>query len=76
MIKENLKAASILVLVLLVILISLQNAALVELNFLWWSFQMNRILLILLVFAIGFLIGHLVSSLSDRRKKAKGQRFS
>lgn len=76
MIKENLKAASILVLVLLVILISLQNAALVELNFLWWSFQMNRILLILLVFAIGFLIGHLVSSLSHRRKKAKGQRFS
>lgn len=72
--KEKLKTALILVMALLFVLVTLQNAALVELKILWWSFQMSQIALILLVFGIGFLIGHMVSSLNRRRKKAKNQR--
>jgi len=66
---QSLKATPVLILVALVVLFSIQNAKLVEVNFLFWSFQMSRIILILIVFGIGLLAGYLFAGHSRRKKR-------
>ena len=56
------KLATVLILVALVVLFILQNVAIVQINFLLWSIQMSRSLLMLLVLAIGIAIGWLLHS--------------
>ncbi len=51
-----------LILVILVVLFTLQNTEVVALRFLWWEFAMSRILMFLLVFAVGLLTGFLLGS--------------
>jgi len=67
--KRHSKATLIIILVGLVLLFSLQNARLVEVNFLFWSFQMSRIFLILIVFGFGFLAGFFAADYNKRKKK-------
>ncbi len=54
----------ILVLILVGItgLFILQNLAVVEIQFLFWSFSLPRAILLLIILAIGFLTGWLVKS--------------
>jgi len=66
---KNLKHILILVIILMLILLSVQNAEFVTIKFLFWSFATSRIVMILLLFAIGFLAGHLVANLNQMRKK-------
>ena len=47
----------ILVLVGLAVIFTIQNTAVVEITFLFWSIQMSRSLLILFLLAIGILLG-------------------
>jgi len=56
----NVKIISILVLVALVILFIIQNVSVMEINFLFWSLQMSRALLIFFLIAIGIVIGWLL----------------
>ena len=58
----NVKITSILVLVALVVLFVIQNITVVEINFLFWSLQMSRALLIFFLLAIGIVIGWLLHS--------------
>jgi len=51
-----------LTLVVLVVLFTLQNTEVVALRFLWWEFAMSRILMFLLIFAVGLLTGFLLGS--------------
>jgi len=51
-----------LILVILVVLFTLQNTEVVALRFLWWEFAMSRVLMFLLVFAVGLLTGFLLGS--------------
>ena len=44
--------------VLVVVVIALQNSDTVTVRFLFWSLEMSRIFLILLVFVIGFFAGY------------------
>lgn len=46
---------------ILVVIFSLQNAEVTEVNFLFWKMSMSRVLVILGSFAIGVLVGILVS---------------
>ena len=64
---KNLKTFITIVLISLVVLFAVQNAAVVEIQFLLWSFSMPRALLVTLLLAIGIIIGMLVSS--HMRKK-------
>lgn len=50
----------------LVALFTLQNTEVVELRFLWWQFAMSRVLMFLLIFAIGLLAGLLLGSRRPR----------
>ena len=53
----------------LVALFAVQNAAAVDLQFIAWHFSMPRALLVLVLLAVGFLLGITVSSLSSLKSK-------
>lgn len=58
----NYKLVLILILAGLVVLFIIQNVAVVEIQFLFWSVQMSRSLLMFLLLAIGVIIGWFLHS--------------
>ena len=64
----NLKLIFTLVLLLLVVLFSIQNFAVVEIKFLLWSFEMSRALLYFLIFAVGLISGWMVNNYMKYKK--------
>lgn len=63
------KTIAIVALLLLVAIISIQNAAVVELKLFIWNFSISRILLILLCLIIGMILGYLLSFRKPSTKK-------
>jgi uncharacterized integral membrane protein len=61
----------ILILFLLVVIFTAQNNAVVEINFLFWSFKMSRALIIFFSMVIGIVIGFSLRILSKSKKKSK-----
>jgi uncharacterized integral membrane protein len=59
---------TILVLVFLILLIIVQNLDIVNLNFLFWTIQINLLLVILLGFLSGFIVGWLSRRIYSKRK--------
>jgi uncharacterized integral membrane protein len=59
---------TILVLVFLILLIIVQNLDIVNLNFLFWTIQINLLLVILLGFLSGFIVGWLSRRIYTKRK--------
>jgi len=64
----NYKLIFILFLAALAILFIIQNVAAVEIQFLFWSIQMSRALLIFLLLAIGIIIGWFLHEYVKYRK--------
>ncbi|MAE91425.1 MAG: hypothetical protein CMI67_17870 [Pelagibaca sp.] len=60
----KIKAVITLLLVFAVALFAIQNAEVVEINFLAWSFSIPRVLLVVALLAAGFVLGIIVSSIS------------
>lgn len=58
----NLKLYIGLFLLIVVVLFSIQNVEIVTINFLFWELAISRALMIILVFALGILIGGFLSS--------------
>lgn len=56
------------VLIGIVLVFAVQNVADVEVQFLIWSFALPRAILIVVVFALGMLIGWILHSLRIRRR--------
>jgi len=65
----NYKIVMILILVFLAVLFIIQNIALVEVQFLFWSIQMSQSLLMFLLIAIGIIIGWFLHSFFKHRNK-------
>ena len=61
------KLALILGLIALVVVFTLQNTQVVEVQLLFWKLSMSRVLLIFLLLAIGVLLGWMARSLYQRR---------
>ena len=61
---NKLKAIVTLLLIFAVAMFAIQNAAVVEIQFLFWGFSIPRALLVMVLLLTGFCIGLLVSSLS------------
>jgi uncharacterized integral membrane protein len=59
------------VLLILVVIFTLQNTAVVHIRFLAWEFAVSRALLLFLVLAIGIVIGWATSTISERRHARK-----
>ena len=68
----NYKMLTIMILSGLVVLFIVQNVAVVEIQFLFWSTQMPRSLMMFLLLAIGILIGSFLHShLKHREREPK-----
>ena len=57
------------ILVLLVVVFTLQNTEVVNIQFLFWSFSLSRALMIFVVFGAGVLIGAFLSNLPRMMEK-------
>lgn len=66
---RNLRPVLLVGLVGLVLVFAIQNVADVEVQFLIWSFNLPRAILIGVVFALGVLIGWILHSLHRRRRQ-------
>lgn len=65
----NVKLVVILIMTSLVGLFIIQNVAIVEIQFLFWSIRMPRSLLMILLLAIGMLMGWLLHAHTKHRKE-------
>ena len=52
----------------IVVIFTLQNAEVVNVNFLFWRISVSRVILLLIVFCTGFLLGYLLHSMRSHRK--------
>jgi uncharacterized integral membrane protein len=59
------KIVSAVVLALLVLILVFQNTQVVTVAFLFWKFEMSRVILILLAVMSGFICGYLVARLTS-----------
>jgi uncharacterized integral membrane protein len=57
----------------LVIVFMIQNVQVVDIKFFTWSVTISRALMILIVFAVGILLGWVVRSIGYRKKKKSGE---
>jgi len=62
------KLILIVVLIVLVLIFVVQNIEIVPINFLFWSFNIQRPLLLLMTVCIGFLLGIFVTLSAKKRK--------
>ena len=62
------KAVTIIVIAALLIIFMAQNAEVLQINFLLWSFQTRRIALIVVVLILGVLIGRLTAGWPRRKE--------
>jgi uncharacterized integral membrane protein len=67
------KLIAILVVVLLALIILIQNAHRVTFRLLFWTAEISQLLLVLLVLAIGFVLGFLIAKLTGRRRPPRGE---
>ena len=56
---------------ILVIVFIVQNIEMVEVSFLAWTISVNRAIMVLVVFAVGIILGWILGSLGRRRRSAK-----
>ena len=59
-----------LILMGLLVVFIIQNAAVVEIRLIFWTITMSRVLLMFIVLAIGILVGWLLNSYTVHRKRA------
>ena len=71
----NYKLILILILAGLILLFIIQNVAVVEIKFLFWSIQMSRLLLIFFLLAIGIIIGWFLHGYLKQRKGESNHGF-
>ena len=68
------KLAAAVVIGLILLVFVLQNTESVEWTFLFWSFTLNKWVMLALSLLVGFLVGMLVSTLLWRRRRAEARR--
>ena len=56
---------------ILVIVFIVQNIEMIEVSFLAWTISVNRAVMVLVVFAVGIILGWIVGSLGRKRRIAK-----
>jgi putative membrane protein len=68
---NKIKTFIIIILSILVAIFAVQNSAIVEIQFLFWSFSSPRVFIFLALLIIGFLLGLLASSVSVKKRSDK-----
>ncbi len=67
---RQVKAIAVLILIAAVVTFAVQNAAVVEIQFLTWSFSTPRALLVAALLAIGLALGFIISSTFVLKRQA------
>lgn len=62
---------TILVIIGIIVILIIQNAALVEIHLLFWTITMSRVLLMFILLAVGIIAGWLLHGYSIHRKKER-----
>ncbi len=70
----NVKMYFSLILLLLIVIFTVQNAAVVTVNFLFWKLEISRALLIFFVLIIGIIVGWISHSHLQHVKSRKSSR--
>lgn len=65
--KNNIRLLSILIMIILVTVFTIQNIEVITINVLWFELSMSRAILVIALLLIGFVVG----KLSNLRKKHK-----
>ena len=65
----NKKLIAILVLVILLLILIIQNTQKVSINIFFWNIMMPQVILVLILFALGFVIGFLAAKIKRATKK-------
>ncbi len=58
-------------LLILVVIFTLQNTAMVNIRFMTWQFSLSRALLFFMLLAVGIIIGWTTCTVNDRKKRHK-----
>jgi lipopolysaccharide assembly protein A len=66
--RNHVKLILVALVTALVVTFVMQNLAAVEIRFLFWTFALSRALLVLIVLAVGILLGWLLSALVRRHR--------
>jgi uncharacterized integral membrane protein len=69
----NIKVYVGVVLVALIVIFTVQNAAVVSINFLFWDLSVSRALMIFFVVIIGFLIGWISAGVHYRAQRRRNR---
>jgi uncharacterized integral membrane protein len=69
----NLKLISGLVIICLMLVLIIQNIAIVEIRLFFWTIEMSLVLLILILLGLGVVAGWLLNDYFTNRKKNKSQ---
>ena len=72
----HLSKVLVFILIGITVLFIIQNLAVVEIQFLFWSFSLPRAVLLLVILAIGFLTGWLVKSYMNKSTGKKGEKYN
>jgi uncharacterized integral membrane protein len=73
-IKNNIRLLSIILIIILVSVFTMQNLEIVTVNFLWLELSMSRAILVIALLLVGFVVGKL-SSLRKKHKETKESSF-
>ena len=65
----NYKLISSLIIICLILVFIIQNAAIVEIKLFFWTISMSRVLLMFILLAIGLIAGWLLNNYRVKRKK-------
>ena len=63
------KLISVLIMIGLIVIFIVQNAAVVEIHVIFWTIAMSRVLLMFILLAIGVIVGWLLNSYITHSKK-------
>ena len=65
------KTVVVVLLIVLVIVVMVQNAQPITFRFLNWTYQVSQLLMVTIVFVVGFLVGLVAGKTTGRRKDAE-----
>jgi uncharacterized integral membrane protein len=64
----NLKSVSILILLAIFVIISIQNVEVIPVHFLFWKIEVSKLLLLIITLVIGILVGMIIPGFFSKSK--------
>jgi uncharacterized integral membrane protein len=64
----NLKSVSILILLAVFVIVSIQNVEVIPVHFLFWKIEISKLLLLIITLVIGILVGMIIPGLFSKSK--------